>query len=464
MGWIKDAVVRREALSSFNTMSTGAELSGIFGSTAGSGRRSMPALLTLYRTHPWVRLAAELVGLREAEAEWFLTRPTGRSGRRAAARVANAKGWNRDAITKAAVDAGDLIEVTDHPFLTMKRRGVPDAPLGMNLSGSQVDLLERACSDLVGDFFYILNRDASGMPISWWPVTPTWMRLPTSARPVFEIVRGPGARIPIDDVAYFRNPAADDFSGAGSGEGTALDHEVQTDEYAAEYVASLLRHHATPNLLIALPKLGDGQRETFATQWRQTNQGPSRAGMAHFLEYPLGTTGQGRAGVDVHQLGSTPADLRMIEQRSWIRDTILQAWRIPPELAGIVDSGSSKASITQAERHFRANKITPDLNNVLSFYQTRFFEPRNGRPPEYTGPAADGTGWQLHFRLPPLRDAEADAAHMVAVPWAFTHDELREAAGRGPVDGGEDRYGVPDGVTITSDLDDMPDPFATVPP
>ena len=462
MGWIKDAAVRREAhrLADLDAQIIGSgQAGGIFGGSAGSGRRSMPALLTLYRTHLWMRLAGKLVGAREAEAEWFLTRPSGRGGRKAVDRVASAKEWDRARVTKAAIDAGDLVEVFKHPFLDMKRRGVPEAPLGMNLSGAQVDHLETVCLKLGGDFFYVLNRDASGMPVRWWPVPPTWMRLPTTTSPVFEIVRGAGVKIPVADVAYFRNPVPDNFYGPGSGDGTALDHDIQVDEHAAEYVASLYRHSAIPRVLIAASNLGDGQKEALELEWRQANQGPPRAGMAHFLGYSLGGAGQARGGVEVHQLSSSPADLKITEQRSWIRDTALQVMGVPQEVAGIVDSGSSRASITQAEKHFRKNTILPDLNAARSFYQNRFFEPLGvGKRPEYDG------GWQLHFRLPPLRDAEADAAHMVAVPWAFTHDELREAAGRGPVDGGEERYGVPDGVTITSDLDGMPDPFATIPP
>lgn len=426
-----------------------------FGNVSGRGvaARSRSALLSLYRKHHWVRLAGDVVAARQSSAEWFLLLPRGSGGASAGRRLRAAKAWNRAAIAKAAIAAGDLAEVTDHPYLAMLAAGADGAPMGMDLPGYEVDKLERITLDLMGEMYYLLIRDPQfGFPVRWFPVPPTWIRRPQKGRKYFELVAAPGHPIPVEDVAYYRQPRPDDPYGHGSGLAESLDHELQHDEYAAAYSVSLLRHHSRPDLLVIAPGLGQTQMERFKQEWSESLSGPTRAGMAHFLGYDYPPAGSGRAGVAIKELSHSPADLDMENARKNRRDAILQVWRVPPNVIGATES-SNRATAHEAEVFLRRNRTVPDLESRRNWQQTRFFDSRGSTPPEYPG------GWIVMYRLPKLKNPETEAALMQAAPYAFPHNAILRAGGQEPVENGDARFFVPDGLRVTTDLDSMPDSF-----
>lgn len=427
-----------------------------FGSAAtrGLGSPSRSQLLTLYRTNAWVRLAADVVAAHYSAASWYLVMPANRRRRGTARRLQATKGWNREAFLRKAVDAGDLVEIDDHPFLTMLARGtVGAAPQGLELSGNEADMVERKTLDLLGLAFYVLIRDPSlGIPVTWWPVPPPWLRMPQKGRPYFELTRAGGYRIPIRDVVTFREPRPDDPYGDGAGIAEALADEVEWDESAAQYSAALIRHHARPDVLIMAPGLGTAEQERFESKWRDALSGPSRAGMAHFLGYnaPM----NGRAGVTVHDLSHSPSDLDMVAASQAVRDKILQVWRVPPDVVGVTEN-SNRATAHEAQRALRENRIIPDLERRRDLLQWRFFGERSGESPEFEG------DFTLAYRLPKLEDPAA-AELVKALPYAFPHNAILRAAGREPVEGGDVRYFVPDGVQVSNDLDNIPDRYGEI--
>jgi len=402
------------------------------GATIGTGlagSRTRFGLARLWATNPWVRLAGDVIAAREAAASWFLLKPTRSSARR---RITAARAWEKDALMAAALEAGDLEEVNDHPFLEMMAAGTQGAPPWIELPGYEVDKLERVVLDLLGSFAYVLFRDPSlGHPVRWWPVSPLWLVPPRPGLPFFTI----GAfDYPPEEVAWYRQPRPDDFYGAGSGVAGALDHEIQINESAAQYQAAMFRNNARPGLLVMAPGLGPAEDERFQAAWR-AHSGPRHAGYTHFVGYPPLQPGVGgTAGIVVKDLAHSPADIQVEEGQKNRRDAILQVWRVPPAIIGQTES-SNRATAREAESFVRTNRVTPDLESRRNWLQVRFFEPRppNGRP-EYEG------DWIVGYRLPPLDPEDDRVELMKAEPRGFLENDVRTAAGLRPIDGGDDRY------------------------
>lgn len=431
-----------------------------FGSAAGlpTGRRSRESLLGLYRANPWVRLAGDVVAGRQSAAEWFLLLPKGARGQRAARRVRRSVPWKRAELVDRSLHDDELQEVDDHPFLEMMRLGLRDAPFGLDLNGHEVDKLERLTVDLMGEFYYALIRDSRlGFPTRWWPLPPTWVRKPQRGQPDFELTHGAGGRIPVEDMAYFRQPRPDAPLDNGTGVAESLDHKIQRSESADQYTNALLRNHASPNLLISGPGLGKVEEERFEEKWRTATAGPLRAGMAFFMGYPAPAAGSGRSGVSVEQLSHSPSDMDLEVASKNDRDAILQVWRVPPDVVGITEKGSNRATSHAAEQFMRDNRTVPDLESRRNWLQNRFFEPFQGGKAEYEG------GWILDYRLPDLVNPEDQIDVIKSIPWAFSQAQIQAAAGVDAVEGSEERWGVPDAVQIVNDLDNMPDRLAEFP-
>lgn len=460
MGVLRQAAVAVQRLSLGEAALANSEsFSSVFGSAGGlpAGRRSRESLLGLYRANPWVRLAEDVVAARQSAAEWFLLLPKGARGVRSAVALRAAPVWKRAELVEKALHDHDMVEHLDHPFLAMMRAGVKDVPMGLDINGHEVDRLERIFLDTMGEAYYALIRSPQGIPVRWWVLPPTWVRRPQRGQPDFELSHGGGGRIPVEDMAYFRQPRPEDPFSNGTGTIESLDHPIQRNENSAMYTNALLRNRGNPALLISTPGMAPTEAERFEEKWRAANSGPLRAGGAFFIGYPQPVGGSGRVGVTVDQLSYSPSDMDLEVASKNDRDAILQVSRVPPDTVGITEKGSNRATSYQARIFLQENRTVPDLESRRNFLQERFFEPFHGGPPEYAG------GWILGYRLPKITDTETELKLMASTPWAFTQNQLLTAAGQAPADGGDERYGVPDGIRITSDLDTAPDPLAEFP-
>jgi hypothetical protein len=401
------------------------------------GRRataSPAALLATSNTNPWVHLASGTVASKKAEAEWFLLRSArGVDGaRRRDLAAAGRKGAHGVAVSDA-VNAGELVEVTDHPFLTMLAMGTEDGPPWIQLSGMQVDRLEAMTIDAVGSFYYLIFRDpVLGHPVRWWPLPVLEVDPPTPTRPDF---RFGGEFFEPEDVAWFRVPRISDPYGSAAGRVEAAAHEVNHQETMSDYLAALLDGGALMRHIIMAPGLGTTEFERFKNEFHSI-QGAKNAGASLILGYPEGQPGSRSAGVTVKELDHSPADMDSESSLKNRRDDILQVLGVPPAAIGQTDDANRASSLVSRES-LRENRIHPDLEARRSWLQSRFFMDRmvkrNGRrvsaPPEYPG------GWILDFRLRPMQSADDRLEMVTSIPGDFTRNERRSVGGFGAIEG-----------------------------
>jgi HK97 family phage portal protein len=280
--------------------------------------------------------------------------------------------------------------------------------------------------DLVGDAFYLKERNGAGAPIALWPLPPQWViETPTDHRPTFRVAyRGWYEWIPKEEILWlhYNNPV--NPYGRGSGVARALDDEIAIDEYAAKHTLAYFRNNARPDLLV-MPKeggtLGEIERDRMDQWWTDKLQGYWRRHKPLFMTRPM----------DVQVIDQKLKDMQLTELRSAEADTILQTWGVPPEIFGRL-ANSNKATVDKAIEIFARFVLTPRLERIRESLQERLV-------PEYD----DRIVISYDSPIP------TDKAHALMVfksqPNAFELQEFRKLAGLPPHDELEGQFGTSGG-------------------
>ena len=384
-------------------------LGGIF--SGGSGDppyRGTANILAAYSTMPWLRAVAQRVATSVAASttQWKLYAPT--SGQRR-----DVKAMQRSSDSKARHSmlskSREIVEVDSHILL--------DALNNANsyMVGQSLFKLTQLHLDLVGESFWIKERNAFGAPVEFWPVPPDWVQsTPTPSERSYKVSFGGWqGKIPESEVLWMADLDPSNPYGRGSGMARALSDELETDEYAAKHTRQLFFNRARPDMII-WPKqqgahdigLQQDQVRRLEERWLDGHQGFWKAFKPFFV---------GRE-IAVHEVNQSLQELQLVELRKHERDTIVQVFGIPPELLGILNN-SNRATIESADYLFSRWVITPRLEFLRSQLQERLI-------PEYDDRLV------LDFVSP----VEEDRAHMLeaakAAPWAMKVDEWRTLQGQ----------------------------------
>lgn len=269
---------------------------------------------------------------------------------------------------------------------------------------------------LVGENFWMFERNGAGMPIHPWAVPPSWVKeTPVTRDGDFRVrYRFFDARVPGSEMAYFRELDAENPYGRGSGIGAVGGDELQTDEYAAKYIAQFFRNSARPDVVISAKSADKPMKkehaEAMEESWLAKVQGFWKA------HRPLFMAG---GPVEITELGRSFAENQMVDLRRFSRDAIMQMYGFPPEGLGVLES-SNRATIDAAEFLLTKTVVTPKLISVREFATQRI-------APEYDPRLA------LDFVSPIEEDRAHQLEAMKASPWAYKVDEHRELGLHGPL-------------------------------
>ena len=388
-------------------------LGGIFsGSTGDPPYRGTASILAAYSTMPWLRAVAQRVATSVAASttQWRLYAPT--SGQRRDVRTIQRSADSKS--RRALLRKSDKVtEVENHILL--------DALNNANsyMVGQSLFKLTQLHLDLVGESFWIKERNAFGAPVEFWPVPPDWIQsTPTPSSRSYEVSFGAWqGTIPETEVLWMADLDPSNPYTRGTGMARSLSDELETDEYAAKHTRQLFFNRARPDMII-WPKqqgahdigLQQDQVRRLEERWLDGHQGFWRAFKPFFV---------GRE-IAVHEVNQSLQELQLVELRKHERDTIVQVFGIPPELLGILNN-SNRATIESADYLFSRWVITPRLEFLRSQLQERLI-------PEYDDRLV------LDFVSP----VQEDRAHMLdaakAAPWAMKVDEWRTLQGQETLD------------------------------
>lgn len=387
-------------------------LSGLYPSGVGATpARGTKELLEAYGTMPWLRAVSSKIAEKVSATEWELYTPTSRRRERV---VQRAYGPERFKMIRKQVEDGKMRQLESHIFLDAM------ATANSYLIGAALVRLYQVHMDLVGEAFWIKERNAMGAPVAFWPVPPHWITsTPTVSNRVFKAsFSGWGGDIPDTEIIWFVDPDPANPYGRGVGLGRALADELETDEYTARHTKMTFLNRARPDLIIwpeeTKHDAGTTTRENadrMAEQWRAQHQGFWRAALPHFATRKLG----------VHELSQSFKELDLVPLRQFERDTIRQVYGVPPEMMGIIAPGSARATIETGEYVFEKHVIGQRREFLRAYLQERVL-------PEYDDRLV------LHYKSSVEEDREFLLKASGAASWALKVDEWRKLQGLPPLD------------------------------
>lgn len=360
-------------------------------------------ILKSYQDMPWLRAVSGKVGQAVGTTQWRLLIVRDQNGsatRRVRLQRANDKDM-RDRLLKQ-VDAGNLEEVEDHPMLELLVSGNDRMSAPNIFATTQVHL------DLIGEAFWLLERNAIGVPVSIWPIPPHWVRgMPRRDNPFYQLRLGNrDVDVPTTEVIAFFDSDPHDPYGRGAGIAKALGDELETDSFAAKHLKNFFYNNARPDMIISAENLRKEETERLEEKWLEKHQGFWNAFKAHFINRK----------VDIKQIGNNLEELQMTQLRKLERDTIIQVFGVPPEKMGIL-SASNRSTISAADVFWQRDVIMPRAEALRTVLQRKLVPMFDDR-------------LILDFESPVVEDAEHELAVMRANPRAFTLNEWRQAANR----------------------------------
>lgn len=364
--------------------------------------------LRAYSQMPWLRAVASRVSTATAGAEWQLfVRKKGNERARRDRLLQRATKAERVRLIKEATEQGDLQRLERHLLLETLT----------NFNEFQTGFAARKVTqlhlDLVGDAFWLKERNAQGVPVAYWPIPPHWiMATPTPNfrffRVSFKAWRG---NIPDTEFVWFSDPDPLNPYGRGSGSAMALGDELDTDEYAARHTKQFFYNQARPDLII-YPKGQTGIRpenlKRVEEDWMSQAQGFFRSFKPYFLSRE----------VEVKELEHNFRSMQMVQLREFERDAILQHYGVPPEILGVL-SNSNRATIDAADYFMSRYVVEPRLEFQRTVLQERVIPEYDDRIIiDYVSPVAED--WERHLKA------------AKTAPGALTVDEWRALSGHAP--------------------------------
>lgn len=413
----------------------------LFPSTRGDALpRGANDTLAGYANLPWLRAVTGRIAQAMAATDWQLY-----AVRKPQQRAIKSPFLQRASGSVRRKALSDMIEnenadlITDHVLLDLLHDGNPYH------TGVQLWRLTSASLDLVGEVYWLLQRNGVGAPAALWPIPPTWvLETPVPGRDTYRInFKGRYAEVPATEMVALMDPNPSDPYGRGTGLAVALGDELATDEYAAKLVRQFFLEGARPDFMI-WPRntemgLDPAELKRFTNDWLNRHQGYQRAWRPYMAGQEMG----------VHEFDKDFAKMQMTELRQFERDTIIQTYGMPPEMLGVLES-SNRATIEAAEYIFTRWVLVPRLELVRSILQERLVPQFDDRLViDYVSP------------VPEDKARELDAAK--AQPHVLTVNEWRSLAGKERVDDG-DVYMMPPSLTPVESLDEAPEPMIEEPP
>lgn len=370
--------------------------------------RGQVQLLDSYATQPWVRAVVGKIAEGVASAEWQAFKSPGASE---GERSRNARAYNRalPISRKRMLKQMDFEPLPAHPILDLLDAG------NYFHEGYVLAELTQVHQELVGEGFWLKERDGRDRPVALWNLPPSWIwQTPVPGTDLdFFTIRTDGeiTTIPATEMIWFQKPSALTPYKRGVGVGSSLSDEMDVDEYTAKMIKQFMIGGAVPDIMVTAEGLSPEATKRLEEDWIQKSQGFWKRFKPYFLNKK----------VEVVKLTSTFKELQLDKLRTAQRDIIVHTWGVSPEIMGIVEN-SNRATIEGAFFQFSRWVLVPRLEFKRVTLQARLV-------PDFGDPS---------LVLDYVSPVEEDRAHVLDVmkarPDAFWIDEWREEAGRGELD------------------------------
>lgn len=262
-------------------------------------------------------------------------------------------------------DAQNAEPYGDNPIFTLLENPMPDHP---EIDWYQVMYVTSTYYEIIGDAFWLIDRDARGRPVGVYPIPPSWVLLtPTRDVPFFRIQpMGNTSHIYFNadpsDVIWFKSPDILNPYGRGRGRAEPIGDGVETHEYSEKYAKGLMYNDATPPIILEMPGISKPQADEFKENWMQRVGGWLNARKPAIV---------GQPGFKVHQLSTSPKEMDLLESRKYLIQTANEHWCVPPEMRGNLQN-SNRSTIDSAFYLWSKNVVTKRLRIFEAILNKQF--------------------------------------------------------------------------------------------
>lgn len=244
-------------------------------------------------------------------------------------------------------------EVYDHPLLELWDQPVPRSDSHPGFTGSQWRYLIQLYLELAGEsFLVVIERD--GMPTALLPIPPHWVTQTPSTDAPWYTISTPNTLapepIPAAQVIWLKRLDPSNPYGRGLGIAGTVDDEVSQLEWMNKFNDALFRNGSHPGAIIGVEGLDDKNEKRIRSQWSEKQEGFANAWRTAFIG----------GKVTMHQTGRSHLDLDFNAGVRLKRDTVAQAWCVPPEILGIVEN-SNRATAQAADYIHQSKNTLPRL-------------------------------------------------------------------------------------------------------
>ena len=208
---------------------------------------------------------------------------------------------------------------------------------------------------IVGEAFWIVERDNRGNPLEILPIPPHWVKsIPRKQSDGhYKVFTSDGQKyeVPKENMVYFKRIDAYEPFKRGVGDSQQIGDELQIDEAMAKFQNLTFKNGAIPPVVVGMKGSTKIERDKFKVNWKSEYGGLRNS-------HSIAVVNEDAISVQV--LKQTMKDLDYVNSRKFIQDLTLEHYMIPKELIGKVEN-SNRATITQAQMIYEKNALKPDI-------------------------------------------------------------------------------------------------------
>ena len=314
----------------------------------------------------------------------------------------------------------DIKEETEHEVLSLLQY-VNDF-----MTFSQLIDITQTYKELTGEAYWAKIRDGSGRILELWPLRPDWVKIvPSESNFIKGYKYCPGGNeinavyFDAKDIVQFKSLNPKDAY-RGMGVVKAVAQAIDINEFSSDWIRQFFYNSAIPGLILTTDKkLKDAEVKRFLTEWRSKFQARKNSHKIAFLS----------GGFKVEKITQTPGDMQFLEQRKFVRDEILSAFRVPLSALGITED-VNRANAEATIRQFVERVIKPKMVQIVSTLN------------EFLLSEWEVEDMFLDFKDPTPADRELDLKVYesgLTSGW-LTTNEVRDMENLEPVEGGDTIY------------------------
>jgi SPP1 gp7 family putative phage head morphogenesis protein len=319
-------------------------------------------MLEAYNQSPWLRAVVGRIGEMIAATPFTLQRVMSKDQKRFInhRNLKSAEYGIRKRMMRKLASEDRVVDVEDSPILDFLAHG------NEILNGQVSRKMTHVTNDLIGNAFWIIERNADGMPVEYWFVPSTFLEGIDNKNKLwkFRIKNDKTVEVAADDVLWFKNPTPSQPYGMGVGSAQVLGDELDVDEYASKLLKATMYNKGRIDMVVAIDGASESEIIRAREEFDNRHRGVYHAGRS------LWHSGKH----SVTKVSQTMEELQVNELRAFERDFIINFYGYPPELLGLI-SNSNRATITQA-RMIRAEEVMiPRLTWEVAVIQRDLIDP-----------------------------------------------------------------------------------------